>query len=207
MMKNQQPLLLFIFLALLSLSSCSLLTPNVQQEIVKLRSGSYQLDPKHTSVIFKISHMGLSTFVGRFNQFDASLDFDPKNPQAINLQAWVSADSIDVNNQSLSESLSEDWLESKSYPKITLNTLSVEVESEASNQFVFNAEITLLGVSKSVPFKAIFHGGANNLLTGFYTLGFSAKGSIKRSDFGLDKYIPMVGDQIDIEIYAEFQRK
>ena len=44
------------------------------------------------------------------------------------------------------------------------------------------------------------------MLTGFYTLGFSATGSIKRSDFGMDQYIPMVGDQVEIEIYAEFQK-
>jgi polyisoprenoid-binding protein YceI len=41
-------------------------------------------------------------------------------------------------------------------------------------------------------------------MTGKYTIGFSAVGQIKRSDFGMDSYIPIVGDQIDLEVYAEF---
>ena len=51
-----------------------------------------------------------------------------------------------------------------------------------------------------------FHGGASNILTGNYTLGFSAETSLLRSDFGMSAYIPLVGDKIDIEIYVEFQK-
>lgn len=198
---------ILILICLSGLFSCTyLLTPKVEQKLLKLRQGEYKLDSKHTSVLFKIQHMQLSTFVGRFNQFDATLDFDPEKPEKTRLQAWVAANSIDVNNVDLAESLSDDWLKSKTYPKINVKTLSVE-PSTKNNQFIFNAELTLLGVTKPIKLEAIFHGGASNLLTGFYTLGFSAKGSIKRSDFGMDQYIPLVGDQVDLEIYAEFQKQ
>ena len=54
--------------------------------------------------------------------------------------------------------------------------------------------------------NATFKGGADNLLTGKYTLGFSANGSFLRSDFGIDAFAALVADEVFIEIHAEFQR-
>jgi polyisoprenoid-binding protein YceI len=51
------------------------------------------------------------------------------------------------------------------------------------------------------------NGAANNPLTRKYTLGFAANLRFKRSDFGLKKFIPIIGDEIKIEIHSEFQRK
>lgn len=189
------------------LVGCSyLLTPNVETQIQKLRKGQYQLDPSHTSVLFKVSHLNLSTYVGRFNEMDASLDFDPEQLKKTNLQASVNTTSIDVNNESLEDSLrGATWFESERFPQATFKTISVQ-PLEQSNEFLFNAEMNLKGITKPIQLKATFHGGATNLLSGYYTIGFSAEGSIKRSEFGMDEYIPMVGDTVDIEIYAEFQK-
>lgn len=197
----------FLVLSGFLLSGCAyLLTPSVETEILQLRKGQYQLDPSHTSVLFKVSHLNLSTYIGRFNQMDASLDFDPDKLTQTNLQATVSTSSVDVNNKSLEDSLRGDtWFDSERFPQATFKTISVEA-LEKANEFLFNAEMTLKGITKPIQFKATFHGGANNLLTGYYTIGFSATGSIKRSEFGIDEYIPMVGDNVDIEIYAEFQK-
>ena len=51
-----------------------------------------------------------------------------------------------------------------------------------------------------------FNGGADSLLTGRYTLGFAATGTLLRSTFGLGAYAPAVGDEVTLEIHAEFQR-
>jgi len=189
------------------LSGCSyLLTPSVEPQITQLEKGQYQLDPEHTTVLFKVQHLGLSTYVGRFNDMSASLNFEPNKMAQSSLQAKVQTNSVDVNNKSLEDTLRGDsWFHTEQFPEAVLKTLSV-TPTDKDNQFQFNAELTLLGVTKPVTLNATFHGGANNMLTGFYTLGFSATGSIKRSDFGMDQYIPMVGDRVDIEIYAEFQK-
>ncbi|MGX5203223.1 YceI family protein [Aliikangiella sp. IMCC44632] len=189
-------------------SSCSyILSPRVESSMVKLTAGEYQIDPTHSSVIFKVNHMGLSTFVGRFNQFNASLTFDPKNKLNARLHAWVATDSIDVNNPELEQQLvTGTWFNSSVYPKAELTTLSVEA-TPSENQLVFNAKLKLLGVEKPIKLLATFHGGADNFLTGFYTLGFSAQTELLRSDFSMDSYIPMVGDSVKVEIYAEFQRR
>ena len=195
--------LLLIFL----LSGCSLfLTPRVYTQLESLRAGQYRLDPSHTSVLFKVQHMQLSTFVGRFNQMDATLDFDPAKLRDTNLQASVLTNSVDVNNEGLRKDLQgSSWFNSEQFPEARLSTISVE-PLQQPNQFLFNAELTMLGVTKPIHLTATFHGGANNLLTGYYTLGFSAKGSLLRSDFGMDSYIPLVGNEVAIEIFAEFQK-
>ncbi|WP_144392944.1 YceI family protein [Pleionea sediminis] len=196
-------------LLLSCLTGCSyLLTPSVEVKLEELESGQYKLDPAHTTVLFKVSHMGLSTYIGRFNKFDATLDFNPKQIKKTRLDAFVETASVDVNNPKLEDSLKGGtWFDSEKFPRATLKTLSVEPSSQSGSQFIFNAELTLLGVTKPIQLQASFNGGADNILTGYYTLGFSATGTIKRSDFGMDSYIPMVGDTINIEIYAEFQQQ
>jgi polyisoprenoid-binding protein YceI len=198
----------FLLAALLLLGGCTfLLTPKVTTNIETLRAGQYKLDPTHTSVLFKVQHLQLSTFVGRFNQMDATLDFDPENLRETNLQALVDITSIDVNNPGLEKELTgSGWFNAEQFPQAHLKTLSVEPLQD-SNQFLFNAELTLLGVTRPIYLTATFHGGANNVLTGYYTLGFSAKGSLMRADFGMDSYIPLVGNEVTIEVYAEFQKQ
>ncbi|MCL1067194.1 YceI family protein [Shewanella olleyana] len=196
--------LLITSIALLSLTSCvSWVTPSVESELVELQSGEYQLDENHAALIFKIQHLGLSTYVGRFNQFDAALNFDPKNMSAATLNAVVDINSIDINNSDLAETLQEDtWFDSTQYPQAVFTSHTVTPISDTS--FNFTGDLTLRGVTKPVTFKATFHGGADNWMTGKYTVGFSAVGQINRSDFGMSSYIPIVGDEIDLEIYAEF---
>jgi len=192
---------------LVSLTGCAaLLTPNVKTELQELRAGEYKLDKSHTSVIFKITHLGLSTYVGRFNDYDASLDFDPDNIAATNLEAKVLPSSVDTNNEKLEKTLQEsDWFNTAEYPEINFTTESVELQTD--NTFLFTGLVTLRGVTKPVTLNAKFNGGAVNILTAKYTLGFEATTTIKRSDFGMDEYIPLVGDDVQIEIYAEFQKR
>lgn len=188
------------------LGSCSLLTPSVETKLQELRSGQYQIDKKHVSLIFKIGHMSLSTLVGRFNEVDATLDFDPANIAATRLDAQINVASIDVNNPDLEESLrGSTWFDTKQFPQATFTTLKVEPKS--GNTFRFTGNLSLHGVTAPVTLDVTFHGGANNMLTGYYTMGFSATGTIKRSAFGIDSYIPMIADDVALEVYAEFQKK
>lgn len=196
----------FLFFALLLLTSCGyLLQPKVKSGIINLEKGSYKIDSQHTSVIFKISHMGLSTFVGRFNQVDASLEFDPENIAKAKLSAVINIASIDVNNKELENSLrGSSWFDSDKYPQAFFTTTSVQVIDAKRAQFT--GALNLHGVTRPIVIDVIFNGGAYNLLTGHYTLGFSAVSSFKRSAFAMDYLIPVVADDVDIEIFAEFQR-
>ncbi|WP_299006735.1 YceI family protein [uncultured Shewanella sp.] len=195
---------LLAIIIVLPLSSCvSWIAPSVKTELITLQGGQYQLDSTHAALVFKIQHLGLSTYVGRFNQFDAVLSFDPDNMAAASLQATVAIKSIDINNAELAETLQDaTWFNSDRFSQAFF--ISHTVTPLSHNRFRFSGDLTLRGVTKPMTFDATFHGGADNWMTGKYTIGFSAVGHIKRSDFGMDSYIPIVGDEVNLEIYAEF---
>ena len=189
------------------LSSCGyLIQPTIKTDIVQLEKGSYKNDPQHTSVLFKINHMGMSTFVGRFNNLDASLEFDPTNMAKATLSAIIDIASVDVNNSELEENLrGSSWFNAKKYPQAFFKTISVQMIDD--KRATFSGTLTLHGVTKPIVLDVVFNGGGNNMLTGNYTLGFSATTTFNRSTFGVDYLVPAIADKVDIEVFAEFQKQ
>jgi polyisoprenoid-binding protein YceI len=188
-------------------SSCvSWLQPTLNQDIVEIQAGEYKLDKDHAALLFKINHMGFSSYVGRFNEFDVSLNFDPNNIENSQIEAVIDMRSIDVNNPDFAATISgAAWLDTQRFPQAVFRSLSVE--KSTNEHLLVRGELTFLGVTKEVTMLAKLNGAANNPLTRQYTLGFAANLRFKRSDFGLEKFIPVVGDEVDIEIHSEFQRQ
>ena len=149
--------------------------------------------------------MGFSKFVGRFNNFDANLVWDPEAVEKSSLEATVEMSSVDINNEKFERALKgKFWFNSETYPQAYFKTTSaILIDAQNIN---FTGELTFLGVTAPIELNVSVNGAANNLLTRKYTLGFSAKTVFSRSVFGLDNYIPAVGDDIELEIHAEFQR-
>ena len=181
----------------------SFLTPSVSSKLEALPAGQYLLDKSHATLLFKVEHFGLSQYVGRFNEFDATLDFDPKNIEQTKLQAIIEMGSLDINHQSLTKQLlSSKWFDQANHPQAKLT--SVGLRQVGESDFQLDGNLAWRGVSKPIVLQLKFNGGANNLLTRKYTLGFHASGSFLRSDFGVDAYLPIVGDEVKIDVYAEF---
>lgn len=192
-----------ILISTLILSGCaSLITPRVQTDVVKLQSGAFSLDKSHARLLFKIRHLGLSTYVGRFNDFGATLEFDPKNMSAAKLSAVVDMSSVDINDKGLEEDLiGRSWFRVAEFPQAVFE--STRVTPISDSEFEFTGYLDWRGIRKEITIKGRFDGGAHNMLTGKYTLGFSAIGQFLRSDFGMSKYVPLVADEVVIEVYAE----
>ncbi|HEY7885478.1 MAG TPA: YceI family protein [Cellvibrionaceae bacterium] len=192
---------------LLLLGSCAqLVMPKADRELAQLPAGNYRLAPAHTTVIFKIGHLGISSYVGRFNQTDASLQYDSENPEKSRLTATVAMSSLDVNDTDFSETLTGcDWLCAEKYPEAVFTTIAdAEVQG---NKLTFPGELRFRGVTREAEIVVDMRGGADNMLTGRYTLGFDAHLTFNRSKYGMGKYIPVVGDRVDIEVYTEFLRE
>ncbi len=188
------------------LVSCDrLLTPDQTTDITELRSGAYTLDTDHAALLFKINHLGFSTFIGRFTDFDATLDFDPENIESASLEVIVNMASINVNLPVFEEELRGDnWLDVEAYPQAVYRSTGL-VEAVDENNFVFGGELTFHGVTAPVNLEVEFHGGGRNFLTRSYTLGFSGSASFLRSEFGVDRFTSFgVGDEINLEIHVEF---
>ncbi|WP_269421407.1 YceI family protein [Kiloniella laminariae] len=189
------------------LAGCGSLIPSGHQvkEVSAWRQGTYRLDPDHASLVFSLDHLGFSEYVGRFNVLDASLDFDPEKPLTTRLSAEVDIAGLDVNNPVFAEELKgPSWFDAATYPAAYLE--STEIILTGDNSARLHADLTLKGITRPVTFDVTFNGGANNLLSGKYTLGFSAEGTIRRSDFGISYLVPAIGDEVKLQISAEFLR-
>lgn len=189
------------------LVSCDqILTPGFETSVAELRGGGYTLDKDHAALLFKINHLGFSSFIGRFTAFDASLNFDPENIENSTLEVIVDPASINVNLPEFEEELrGSDWFDVATYPQAIYRTTSF-VEAVDEDTFIFAGDLTLHGVTAPVNIEVNFHGGGRNFLTRRYTLGFSASMEFQRSAFGMDNMVAFgVGDDIELEIHVEFQ--
>lgn len=190
-------------LASLLTACAALLMPSADRTLAELPEGSYYLDPAHTRVLFKIDHLGISSYIGRFNDADASLTFDPSAPEQTRLSATVDMHSLDVNDTDFAADLmSCAWLCAERFPEARFKTTgNTRIEGET---LYVPGELFFRGHTQPLELVVTLRGGVNNPLTGDYTLGFDAHLTFRRSDFGMGRYIPMVGDEVRIEIYTEF---
>ena len=191
----------------LLLAGCdsSVLTPDVETEIAEIRSGQYSLDRDHATLIWKVDHLGFSTYIGRFNDFDASLDFDPENIGNSSLEVIVNTASLDVNLPAFEDELRADWFNVEQFPQAVYRTTSL-TETIDENTFVFNGELTFMGVTAPVALEVDFHRGARDISRRLqYVIGFSASANVQRSAFGLDNLVNIgIGDEVELEIHVEF---
>ncbi|MEL6789745.1 MAG: YceI family protein [Pseudomonadota bacterium] len=193
-------------LALLLGACASVAAPQVSQDAKALRKGTYALDPAHASVLFKIDHLGFSTYVGRFEKMDATLEFDSKNPERAEVSALIDMTSLDIANEDFAETLmGADWFDAAQFPQARFTSTSIAVTGEATG--VMTGDLTLKGETRPIRLMVTFNGGARDLLRSAYVVGFSARGTFDRTDFGVSRFSGLITDEVTIEIEAEFLRQ
>jgi polyisoprenoid-binding protein YceI len=169
------------------------------------------VDKPHTSLTFRVNHMGFSQFTGRFTNVDANLRFDPTRIAASSVTVTVDPKSISTDNAPggfLDTIAGEQLLDATKYPQMTF--VSRSVEPTGATTFRINGELTLHGVTKPVTLQARYNGGyAGMTYDPHARVGFSATGSFKRSDFGISFGIPApgklgVGDEVQVTLESEF---
>jgi polyisoprenoid-binding protein YceI len=169
-------------------------------------AGIYSLEPHHAQVLFGIDHMGFSTFYGTFSGASGTLKLVPGNPAYSQLDVSVPTASVTTINDTLNEELrSADWLDATAFPTMTFHSTKVVVTGPGTADVT--GDLTLHGVTHSETLKAKLNTPGVNPLDKAYTVGFEVSGSIKRSDFGVKKYVPLVGDDVQLIISAPFEHK
>lgn len=180
--------------------------PKVNADATALKAGNYSLDPAHASLLFKIDHLGFSTYVGRFNSFDISLDFDETDPTAARVEAVIDMTSLDVANDDFANTLTgSNWFDANQFPEAVFQSTAITVTGD--NRGALTGDLTLHGVTQPVTLDVTFNGGGSDRLRGAYVIGLSATSQISRKAFGVDRFDGLVGDQVQIEIEAEFLRE
>jgi len=175
-------------------------------------AGAYTLDKSHASLTFKVNHLGFSNYTAQFTSFDAKLQFDPAAPAAATIEATIDANSLELPAPpaGFTDTMKgPQWLDTAKYPTITFK--STKVEPAGDNKAKITGDFTLHGVTRPVTLDATFNGGyAGHPMDPNARIGFSAKGTFKRSDFGIAYGVPApgttmgVGDEIKVMIEAEF---
>ncbi len=201
------------FLTLAVLGASILPTASFAQDSYsEMPAGVYNVDKTHVSVVWKVDHLGLSNYVARFTNIDATLDFNPSAPEKSTVSVRIDPNSLrtdypypEKEDFDTKLSTSKDWMNSAEFPEILFQSRTIERTGDKTG--VMTGDLTFLGVTKSINLDVVFNGAfLKKPFTGTPILGFSAKGSIKRSDFGMGTYVPNIGDEVAIEIEAEFNK-
>jgi polyisoprenoid-binding protein YceI len=177
-------------------------------------AGAYKMDHAHSTLIFRVSHLGFSNYTARFRRLDATLQFDPRNLAATQLTATVDPRSIETDYPDPkynfnAELAGEQWLNAAKFPEITFRTTRVE---DLGNQALrVHGELSMHGVTRPIVLDATYNGGyAGHPMDPQARIGFSAHGVLRRSEFGISGGIPQagtnmgVGDQVAVVIESEF---
>jgi len=175
-------------------------------------AGSYTLDKPHASLLFKVDHLGFSHWTARFTSFDARLQFDPARPEADRVTVKIDPASITPDNPPpgfVAALQGAQWLNAGQFPQMTYE--STRVQAVGKNGLRITGELTLRGVTRPVVLEATFNGGyIGHPMDPHARIGFSAHGTLKRSEFGIAFGIPQPGstmgisDAVDFTIEAEF---
>jgi polyisoprenoid-binding protein YceI len=181
-------------------------------------AGGYTLDRSHASLIFRVNHLGFSRYTARFTRFDAELHFDPADPAASSVTATIDPSSIETDHPDPTYDFdaqlrTEPWLNTAQFPEMTFRSTRLELTGPHTARMI--GELGLHGVTRPVTLDVTFNGGyAVHPLDPFGArIGFSAQGSLRRSEFGISEGIPPpgsnigVGDNVEILIEAEFTRQ
>lgn len=164
----------------------------------QVMAASYVIDKKgqHAFVNFKVSHLGYSYIIGRFNDFEGAFEHDAANPGAAKVNVTINAKSIDTNHAERDKHLrSEDFFEVAKYPKITFDSTGYKA---GSNGDKLMGDLTIHGVTKPVTIN-VKHIGEGKDPWGGYRSGFHGDIVLKAADFGMPDWVGDVEIELNIE--------
>ncbi|MFN3959992.1 MAG: YceI family protein [Parvularculaceae bacterium] len=165
--------------------------------------GVYKSDTSHAYITFSYDHQGYSRPWLRWRSWAGELNWNPSDPGKSSISVVIDAASIDSGVDKFDEYLkSADFFDVANHPRITFNSSGVTVDGPASARIA--GDLTIKGVTKPVTLDVRINRAADDDFAKGYKLGFSGKTLVKRSDFGVDKYVPFVGDDVEIVVEAEF---
>ncbi|WP_152048105.1 YceI family protein [Aureimonas psammosilenae] len=177
-------------------------------QTISVPSGTYKADPAHTNVLWTVSHFGLSNYIGRFRTIAATLDLDASDPTKSKLTATIDPASVDTNYPGKDKDFNAEiaspmFLDAAKFGKIEF--VSNKIETTGDNTGKVTGDLTLHGVTKPVVLDVKLNAQLNpHPMSKKPAIGFSATGTIKRSEFGIATLVGPVADDVKLTIESEF---
>jgi polyisoprenoid-binding protein YceI len=162
---------------------------------------TFKLEPTHTSVTFQYTHFGFSHPTGKFMNAVGTVTLDEATPANSSVEVSFAIDGVNTGVPALDEHLKgADFFDAAKFPTATFKSTKVEPTSATTAKVT--GDLTIHGVTKPVTLDVTLNKKGPNMMKK-ETAGFTAKGTINRSDFGISTDVPGVSDQIDLYIEAE----
>lgn len=168
-------------------------------------AGTWAIDPMHSDVSFSVRHMMVSKVRGRFGRFSGEIVTAP-DPLGSTVTATIDMSSIETNQEQRDGHVrSADFFDVDAHPTMDYRSTGIRQDGEG---FVLDGELTLKGVTRQLPLRLDVNGFGPDA-SGGTVAGFSAAGTLSRSDFGISFNAVMdgggvvVGDEIAIALELE----
>lgn len=168
-------------------------------------SGQYGLDKSHGYITFSYSHLGFSNPHIGFSSFEVELELDSENPENSTINVTIDATSIDSRRDDFNGHLNgPNFFDTANHPTITFTSTAIEMTGEDTMNVQGN--LTIKGVSKPVTLMAKVNKAANHPMRKTPWIGVDADTKVSRSDWGLTRAVPNVGDEVTIRISVELPK-
>jgi len=173
-------------------------------DLSELPSGTYKSEQGHAYVAFQYWHQGFSKPIIRWGTTDATVTFDAENPENSTLTVILPVADIDTGVAKWDEHIkAADFFDAENFPEVKF--VSTNIDQIKDGYGTLEGNLTIKGVTKPFTLTGTINKVGQNFRSGVDMFGVSATGTLKRSDFGVDKYAPMA-DEIDIMVEVEFQK-
>ena len=174
-------------------------------DAARVAAGNYEVDSRHTQVNWQVNHFGFNDYFGLFGDITGSLDIDPANLATAKVDVTIPITSVATSSAGLTTHLqSPDFFDVAKFATARFVSTEVAVDGQRA---VIKGDLTMLGVTKPVELESRFEGAGANPMNKKATIGFHASTTIKRSEWGITKYVPMVGDEVKLRISVAFEKK
>ncbi|MBN9788039.1 hypothetical protein DMP17_05470 [Pseudonocardia sp. TMWB2A] len=175
-------------------------------------AGTYRVDPAHTLVKWEVDHFGFSDYFGIFGSPTGTLVIDPANLAAAKIDITIPVAKVTTANEGLTAHLLKPAEAGKKADFFGANPADARFVSTAvaldddGDEAKVTGNLTLNGVTRPVVLDVDFKGAGVNPMNKKTTIGFSAEGKIRRSDFGINFALPLVSDEVELDIAAAFEK-
>lgn len=183
-----------------------------QPDPSRVAAGTYQADPAHTLVSWRVDHMGFSEYFGLFGDITGTLTIDPAHLDQAKVSVQVPIAKVTTTSKALTLFLltpgpgaePAKFFGDKPADAAFISTkVTPGADGKSAN---IEGMLKMNGINRPVTLAATFVGAGKNPLGGKQTVGFHATTTIKRSLWGINGFSQLVGDEVRLEISAAFQR-
>jgi polyisoprenoid-binding protein YceI len=166
----------------------------------------YAFDSVHSQLVFHVSHLGFSTSEGEFHGLSGGFSFDRKHWEKSHCDVQIDVHSLDLDDAAWEKALlGKIWFDVKQFP--TMHFVCDRLELIDANHGRLHGRLTIRGIEQALSLELTFNRAGIDKYSLQYVAGFSATTELRRSDFGMLKFLPDVGDLIAIELQIEGIRR